>query len=241
MSFVRSIEDVTPPARHDEDPWTTALFQEAVESDGTWTTIEEFEIEEYEAAEPPTLTFTTDAATQEPAWYRIVWEDASGDTATTRPEYWPELPAWGPSVADVSAVIRARTKVKGGRDTGVFNSKTHPTAVQVEKLIRQACRRVSTKIGRNPCTDDLRMDAGSAAALYTAMLVEQSYYPEQTTREGSSFKSLQSLWKDAIGALEEAVEDQCGEGDGSTAGGPMPAGSFDDGHGIISRGNPEAW
>lgn len=131
---------------------------------------------------------------------------------------------WQPEVWEVGALIHARTKQRGGKgELGTFNAHTRPTGQQVEYLILQACRRVATAIGAEPCTEALKGDAKAAAAIYAAMLIEQSYWPEQTVAQGSSFKNLEALWKDQIRTLTEAVAEQCGgSGEAVGSGGQIP-------------------
>jgi hypothetical protein len=134
----------------------------------------------------------------------------------------PEEVTWRPTVADVAAHIRARTKDAGGNEVGTFDETTRPTGAEVELLIDKGVQRVQTQVGE-PCNETLQEDAGAAAALYTAMLVEQSYFPEQTAAGGSSFNSLNTLWKELISVLDAEVARICG---GETAGdGGAPAGA----------------
>lgn len=166
-------------------------------------------------------------------------------------------PSWRPAVADVAALIRARTKIPGGVEAGTFQDErvadpdadppvtaqraTRPNATEVEALIDQACRRVASRIGGPTiCSDasDLEDDAKSAAAMYAAMLVEQSYWPEQTTAAGSSFQSLRSLWADTIKDLAEGVESRCGTGTGGDGvASTEPSSYFDDAQ-LIGRSGP---
>jgi len=135
----------------------------------------------------------------------------------------PEEVEWKPSVADVAAHIRARTKDAGGNEVGTFDETTRPTGDEVELLIDKAVRRVQTQVGE-PCNETLREDAGAAAALYAAMLVEQSYFPEQTAPTGSSFNSLNTLWKELIAVLDKEVARICGGEAGGEGGTPSGAG-----------------
>lgn len=247
MSYVRTLEGFAPPPRYDDsaDPFTKALLQESASRDGDYTTIETFELEPVDAdpGSPTIRNFTSDKATLDPGWYRLIWEDASGDTFPGTPVFSRSLPTWAPSVAEVAALIRARTKMAGDIEVGTFNEDTRPTGAEVERLIAQACRRVSTAVGVEPCSDELRADAGAAAAVYTAMLIEQAYWPEQTTAAGSSFKSLEALWKGQIETLEVAVSEQCGggeSGEGGAAGSPLARGGFDD-LPLIGRSTPGLW
>jgi hypothetical protein len=216
VTFVRSFEGFRPPPRFEPeaDPFTKAKIEESDARTGTYALIETIPLSPVDAdpAKPATRSFTTDKATLDPAWYRITWEDASADTFVGTPIYFPLEPAWQPSVDDVAALIRARTRITGGKLAMTFNDETKPTGAEVERLIRQAVLRVSTSVGMEPCNADLEQQASYATSLYAAMLVEQSYYPEQTTREQSSFQSLYTLWKETISTLAERVNDECGEG-----------------------------
>jgi hypothetical protein len=125
---------------------------------------------------------------------------------------------WKPSVAEVASYIRARTKIAGGGIAGTFTDQTNVKASEVEPLIDQAVRRVTSEIGASPCTEDLTSDATTAAALYAAMLVEQSFFPEQTTGVGNSFASLEKLFKPQLQTLANRVQQECGTGSGGEDG-----------------------
>ncbi len=236
MTYVRSLEGFTPPPRFEPeaDPFTKANIQESASADAGFSTIETITLEpvDEDPATPQTRNFTTDQAQLAKGWYRIVWEDASGDTFEGRAVYYRALPSWAPSVSEVAALIRARTKDSGGNEVGTFDSTTRPTGRQAERLIEMAVARVTTAVGTNLCTADIEADARDCAALYAAMLAEQSYYPEMTQAAGSSFNSLKALWEPAIKTLTEQVAETCGgEGDGGEATG-APVGhvsaAFDD-------------
>lgn len=139
---------------------------------------------------------------------------------------------WAPSVAEVASYIRARTKIAGGGEAGTFTTATKPTEQEVEPIIDQAVRRIASEIGAEPCSEDLQADAKTCAAMYAAILVETSYYPETTSAAGSSAVRLEALWKPQMNTLAIAVAEQCGEGTGGEggAGGTHPPvhATFDD-------------
>lgn len=213
MTYVRTFEGFAPPPRYEAaaDPFTEVSIEEAAANTGPFAVIETIALAppDEDPASPRLRNFTTDEATLDPAWYRLTWKDAGGQTFEAEPIYFPEVPAWTPSVADVAAHIRARTKDSAGNEVGTFDSTTRPTGREVERLITKAVRRVQTAVGE-PCNAALEADAGAAAAIYAAMLIEQSYFPEQTAPGGSSFNSLYSLWKDQIRTLDEEIARTCG-------------------------------
>lgn len=149
---------------------------------------------------------------------------------------------YDPSVDDVAALLQARLERRGGGKAQTFDDTTSPTGTQVGLLAGQAGRRVAASIGTElcPAAADLADDAIQAAAIYAAMLVEQSYFPEQTRNAGSSFQSLKSLWDDAIRTLTEAVGERCGSGDGGAVGGEgqRPRAWFD-ALPLIGRSSPD--
>lgn len=229
MSFTRAFEGYRPPPDYEGTAYTKALIQESGDKID-WTTLEELTLDpvDVDPTAPQPRDFSTDDATLSAGWYRVVWEQAGGAQFEGSPVFFPTLPDWAPTVQDVGSFIRARTKASGGTEIGTFTANTRPTDGAVEGLIAQACRRVRSDIGQDPCNADLSADAGGAAALHAAMLIEQSYYPEQTRQQDSSFQSLNTLWKDAIKSLRMAVEEQCGGADGTKSGDQRPRSTFDD-------------
>lgn len=71
-----------PPPRFDSIPWTELRIEEAPTEDGPWTQIDVQALNPVDAdpADPATRSFTTELATGEGLWYRIIFADASGDT-----------------------------------------------------------------------------------------------------------------------------------------------------------------
>jgi hypothetical protein len=127
-------------------------------------------------------------------------------------------PIYRPTVAKVSSYIRARTKIPGGGIAGVFNEQTTIKASEVEPLIDEAVGLILSDLGGVPCNDDLQTQMAPVAALLAAMLVEQSFFPEQTTSAGNSFSSLEKLYKPKMQALANQVEKVCGTGSGGEDG-----------------------
>jgi hypothetical protein len=137
---------------------------------------------------------------------------------------------WRPALTEVGALVRVRTKSKmGGPPLGTFTEDTRPNGDEVEALISYATASVAARIGLSPCTDALKSRARGMAALYTAMLIELSYFPEQVGSDRSPYAKYKELYDDGMGALVEAVAENCGGGgDGESVGGsgPLPSSEF---------------
>lgn len=137
------------------------------------------------------------------------------------------LPDWGPTVDQVAAYIRARTKTQGGDEAGTFNPAaewetnegkgTRPTQENVEQAIANS---VGSMIG----TIGLEIDgkyhdqARRVAALKTAMLIELTYWPEQVNTGRSTYPQLKELydqeWENLLTAMGISTD---------TGGGAVPA------------------
>jgi hypothetical protein len=109
-----------------------------------------------------------------------------------------------PSVADVAALLRARTKDYNGDEVGTFNDDTRPTSAQVITLIDEAVADVQARMGQSP-PPELAGAGKSAAAMMAACLVELSYFPEQVRSDRSAFSEYWELLQNKIAALQEAA------------------------------------
>lgn len=133
----------------------------------------------------------------------------SGERAAIPP---PE--SW-PSADEVAALLRARTKDVDGRELGVFSADTRPTDEQVGELIANAAEQVAAELSADvPIV--LYGSFGFCTKLYTACLVELSYYPEQVNAGKSAYDQYWQMLLRAIEALAERVEG--GDGDLNAAG-----------------------
>ncbi len=154
-----------------------------------------------------------------------------GDT-NTQP---PSQPGYYPTLDDVAALVRARTKVQGGRTLGEFSDLTSPRADQVQVLIAEAADEVTGKVqpvdytlppgtSYNAPGSDYERRIRRAIALYTAILLELSYYPEQTQNGQSPVAVYQQLYASRLSALiaEGELGHPGGMGGGSGGGGDAP-------------------
>lgn len=105
-----------------------------------------------------------------------------------------------PVVSQVAGFIRARTKTHGGAEAGTFNPEdaeepdiTRPTQEQVEGIITDSLGKVSGKVGVD--LDEIYWGTAShLVALYSAMITELTYWPEQVNTGRSTYPQLKELW-----------------------------------------------
>jgi hypothetical protein len=109
-----------------------------------------------------------------------------------------------PSVADVAALLRARTKDVNGEEIGTINDDTRPTSAQVITLIDEAVGDIEARMGPTP-PEELAGAGKSAAAMMTACLVQLSYFPEQVQSNRSAYQEYWELLQSKITALQEAA------------------------------------
>lgn len=121
-----------------------------------------------------------------------------------------------PTVAQVAAILRARTRGPASRDAsvagehGTFDATTRPTYAQVEELITLGIGEVeSALMGRTPCTDGLVTAATTSVAIRAALFIETGYYPEQTNGDQTAASALQKQWEGSIKNLAAAVQSRC--------------------------------
>jgi hypothetical protein len=143
----------------------------------------------------------------------------------------PVTPVSGlrPSLESVGARLRARTKLPntGGTEIGTFDHRTRPTGSEVEELIDDAVLEVVGKIGTPTPGSKLEERARGAISLYTAMLVELSYFPEQVQSNRSPYPMLEKLYESRIKSLiadaEQGSDDDGGGGGEGDSGSPANA------------------
>lgn len=213
---VVTLQDYTPAPRYDSVPWTGARIEEATASTGPWTAIETFtfSLADSDPSDPQARSFTTEAATLDQGWYRVVWLDGDGNEQPTEPIQNLDR---DDLVTGVGRMLWARTVQAGtGRKLGTFTADTEPTYQQVVEMIDQAQQDIDMAIGADTTTlpRDPRIVpmANVVLKLRTAMLVERSYFPEQVASGRSPYTQLADDYKTQLAALARAAE-QAGAGD----------------------------
>lgn len=123
------------------------------------------------------------------------WGGAWGpDTEWPVPD--PELVA--PSVEDVAILLRTRTYTEGVLEHADFSDDTRPPADEVQRLIDQATPTVLAQL-RPLFPESVYGQIGHLIALYTAVLIEGSFFREQVN------ESQVALYRDLFTAGVEGV------------------------------------
>jgi hypothetical protein len=219
MGYLVSIEDVTPPARADGDPWTGAEVFEGATISGPWELIETFTVSPIDAdpESPQARAFATDKATLADGWYQLWFADEVGGRYPMNPvALFPRL--FQPTIADIAVLVPARTVDRFGNRLGTFTAETRPTAIEVQRIIVKATAQVGAKaVVTSESGPDVILQARHLSALYGAMLVELTYFPEQIGSGRSPYPEYKDLYDNGIEALASAAIDRNEGGDGSPA------------------------
>lgn len=123
-----------------------------------------------------------------------------------------------PTLENVGALVRTRTKDDQGVEIGTFNDKTIPTDAEVNELIAQAVEESFPVFGEDipdsPGADKgiLRRSARRLVALRAAALVEIVKAPEQVTRGTSPYQQYQDAWEKGLVRVGKAIS-EAGVGD----------------------------
>lgn len=211
MSYVVTFEDFTPPKREDGLNWRQVRIEESAVEVGPWTVLETQALSplDVDSANPLTRSFTTELATLEEGWYRVTYIDLSLD------ESQPSEPihnsptaylSYLPTVSQVAAIERARTRTSVGEGEGVFSADTRPTANQVSALIHIAAGDVTEETGLE-LPEAVWRNARNAILYRAAMLIELSYFPEQIDTNRSPYDRFERLYLAKMKTLVKAIED----------------------------------
>ena len=139
--------------RYDALPWTQARIEEGTASVGPWVALETKNLSPVDAdpSNPATRNFTTQLATADDLWYRIVFLDASGDVG--QPTYpiqnvAPIRPVYA-STSELALLLRVR------------ENDRHDA---LRRVLESAAAEIDSEIGTadiNWCCASLRLAAGA--------------------------------------------------------------------------------
>ena len=205
-----------PPGRADGTAWDRVRVEESATKDGAYTAVvtQAIAIDATpETPDPINITFQSALST---GWFRLVFLDPSNnESPPTEPvlDDGSDTPTSvsRPNTQAVANLLTTRTRTVGGEVIGDFSAATTPTKAQVESRIAEAYNFV---IGRFGDIDDpfLSAKATHLIAIYSAMMVELSYYPEQINNDRSPYRELKKLFDDGMDELYETLFPEADDG-----------------------------
>jgi hypothetical protein len=210
MAYVITLEGIIPLPRYDDLPWTQATLEEAADSVGPWIIIDAFVLDplDDDPSNPAPRNFTTENATLEVGWYRVIFTDQNGDQQlpTEAQQNTPPQPNAGflPSVSDVADLLRARTKDNLGNEIGTFTEDTRPTSMDVLHMIEKASNGVTSWLDYD-IPEEMYEQTRVLVTVGAAMLVELSYFPEQVGTDRTAYDELKALYDQGLEALKAAL------------------------------------
>ena len=155
--------------------------------------------------------------------YNLVWMDDGGvpaveifvplfvSTSTNNP--WPNQPDWpipdpgliAPSVEEVAILVRTRTYTEGVLEHADFTDDTRPPAEEVQRLIEQATPTVLAQL-RPSFPETVYGEIGHLIALYTAILIEGSFFREQINE--SQVALYRDLFTTGVDGVNESIDNE---------------------------------
>lgn len=122
-----------------------------------------------------------------------------------------------PTVDELGAFMRARTKTRYGQLAGTFNDTTPVTEPQAEGLIAEAADEVAIAVGPDlplgpeGSEDIYKRSAKAVVLLLASMNVELQVVPDQVDDPRSPYAALERRYNSLRKALIEAVADARGD------------------------------
>jgi hypothetical protein len=212
--MVRTFKDWLPLPRLDSTPWEEVILQESTTRDGPWDDIDTITLPvDPDPAHPQPVSFTTDEATLDEGWYRLVFtKDA--DASTSDPVHFENEvnPDYLPTVDGVAVLIRARTKDRFGNEVGTFNSDTRPTRTQAIEAINHAGNIVMAALGEDP-PSETAASAREMVKIRAAMTIELGYFPEQIEADQSPYDRLKDMYDEELERVIKAIDEIGGGGE----------------------------
>ena len=111
-----------------------------------------------------------------------------------------------PTVQDIAALLRARTRTTNGDLLRDFTDETEPTGEDVQGLIEIAVDDVSGAIGTN-IPVEFQSTAKILVTYLTAANIELSYWPTQAAATNSMYDKLMARYNTRLAQLMEDMSD----------------------------------
>lgn len=122
-----------------------------------------------------------------------------------------------PTLAQVGALLRARTKDTEGVEQGTFTAQTRPTDAQAQAIIDLAVDLIHVAVGPVPADSACATGASAVGALGAACLIEKSYFPEQIASARSAYDQYWEEYQSALNGLARCLGVSTDTGGGGAA------------------------
>jgi len=205
-TYVVSFTDYQPVPRFDDMPWSTVMIEESDSETGDYVLIDTQALSPLDAdpSNPMARSFTTDKATLEHGWYRVLFGDANNNIVETTPTFNGEPIEWTPTLQDVGHIVLIRTNDNNGNTLGTFTDQTRPTDEQCRVLIQKAVDDCLPLIGSD-IPEELISEAQNVASIRTAMYIELTYYGNEVAMNRSVYPELKALFDEKVATLAKAI------------------------------------
>lgn len=120
-----------------------------------------------------------------------------------------------PTLEQLGALMRARTRDTEGVEQGTFTTDTRPTGTHAEAIITMALDEVHMIVGPIPADSRCLAGAYVAVALKAACMIEKSLWPEQVNVPRSPYEQYQAEYEQAVTALAGCLGVPVAGADGS--------------------------
>ena len=117
----------------------------------------------------------------------------------------PDVDLIAPTVEDVAILVRTRTYTEGVVEHADFTDDTRPPADEVQRLIDQATPTVLMQL-RPTFPPSVYGDIGHLISLYTAILIEGSFFREQINE--SQVALYRDLFTTGLAGLNESIDNE---------------------------------
>lgn len=132
---------------------------------------------------------------------------------------------WAPTLDDVGALLRSRTRDTSGNEVGTFTAATKPTDRQVASIIEQSVQDLADMTKAEDMPRRFWGSAKRVATLDAAMHVELSFFPDQINTGRSPYPQLKEERDERLKQLRADLESEGTDTSGDT-GTPDPVGFF---------------
>ena len=206
MSYVVTLQDVTPPVRYDGLPWTQALIGEAGMTAGPFTTIDTINLStlpggvDTDPSNPQSRNLTATNAVLSSGWYQVTFQDAAGTQRQLTPAEYPPPAVQG--LPPYCSVI----DVQGRNAARPVTPTSVPNIAQVQGFIGDVSAEINAiLINKGYSIPIVSASNPDAFALLHSMNVSGAHaLTEKAAPNSPNLKAAEAAWEAAQKMLNSA-------------------------------------